>query len=1141
MNDHLALKYDKLASQREHIVHRPDSYCGSKQPKTDTRWVLAQPEPIKLEERKVTFVPALCALFDELLANACDRSQVDPECTEIRVEYDDTSLTVYNTGKGIPVVEHPKHKILVPRMIFGELLTSENYDDTKKKTTGGRNGLGAKLCNIFGTKFRVETSCAATQRKFIGVWSKNMTEYAGDKVGPAAPKDFTRVTFWPDWAQLNLPGFTDDHKALLGKRVIDVAGTVNRRVKVYLNKARVQVNAFKDYCQLYLPEGATLLYEEAHPQWQIGIATAPDAEFRQVSFVNNLCTSKGGTHVEHVATELTKGCLVHLRKTNKDVTLRPAMLRSRMWLFVNARIENPAFSSQTKEELQTNVDEFGSKPDLNDKLIKKILAKKILDGALDFAKFTQDKALNKSDGSKKAKVLGILKLDDANKAGGKESHKCTLLLTEGDSAKALAVSGLSLLGRDYYGVFPLKGKLLNVRGASSKQLLANEEFCNLKKIIGLKQGAEYTNTHELRYGRVMVMTDADKDGSHIKGLLINMFHFFWPSLLRLPDFLWEFVTPVVRVTRGPEAHDFFNEHEFKAWHDAHASEQWAVKYYKGLGTSTRDDALRYFSHLERHMIVFRYRGAADDVAIRLAFEESQADNRKTWLAQPGEPLGMDVEELPFADFVNRELVYYSIASNGRAIPHMMDGLKPSQRKILFAMLRKRMMKDEKVATIGGEVTKLAAYHHGEMSLHKTMVGMAQDFCGSNNINLLVPSGQFGTRSMGGDDAASARYIFTRLNEVTPLLFPADDHHVLPYAEDDGKIVEPVYYAPVLPLALINGAHGIGTGYSTDVAAYHYTDVARNLLKLMAGEALEPMHPWYRDFRGTIVQDDKNAHKYLITGIATKFNDQLVEVTELPVGLWTMNYKKILEHMIEKNRIVRFLEHHNDFEVRFKVYLTAEQMEHAEKQGLVHYFQLVRTFLTSNMVLFNGDGQLAKYATPQDVLQDFYRLRLPLYEQRRQYLMRQLEVKLVELNDKARFVTDVVEQRLELRNVPKATVLAYLETHRFGRVDQSFDYLLDTSLSALTRERVEALLQSRETHQHELDRLRSTTAQAMWKADLTAVLQALQREERQRQADKEANLKVAQQRQQPQLKGHKRGGPAPSTRPPPPNKKPRPAP
>lgn len=257
-----------------------------------------------------------------------------------------------------------------------------------------------------------------------------------------------------------------------------------------------------------------------------------------------------------------------------------------MWLFINCLIVNPTFDSQTKENMTLAVSKFGSKCNLSEKFIGQVMKSGIIERVLSWAKFKEQTELSKkTTGKKQAKLKGIPKLEDANEAGTKNSLKCTLILTEGDSAKSLAVSGLGVIGRDYYGVFPLRGKLLNVREATHKQILENAEINNLITILGLQYGKKYNSVEDmktLRYGKVMIMTDQDQDGSHIKGLLINFIHYKWPELLR-QNFLEEFITPIVKATKRNEVLSFYSLPEFDEWKSNTPNHHtYSIKYYKGI-------------------------------------------------------------------------------------------------------------------------------------------------------------------------------------------------------------------------------------------------------------------------------------------------------------------------------------------------------------------------------------------------------------------------------------------------------------------------------------------------------------------------------------------------------------------------------
>ncbi|KAI4341169.1 hypothetical protein MLD38_025926 [Melastoma candidum] len=602
-----------------------------------------------------------------------------------------------------------------------------------------------------------------------------------------------------------------------------------------------------------------------------------------------------------------------LKKKTKNVNYKAHNVKGHLWVFVNALIDNPAFDSQTKETLTLLPSSFGSSCVLSEKFLQKVAKSGITESLLAWANVQQGKHFKKTDGSKKGSIRGIPKLEDANDAGGKNSDKCTLILTEGDSAKALAMAGLSVVGRDHSGVFPLRGKLLNVREAPHTQILENKEIQNIKQILGLQQNKDYDNVKSLRYVHLMIMTDQDHDGSHIKGLLINFIHPFWPSLLKVPSFLLEFITPIVKATnkRGGEI-SFYTMPEYNSWKESlnGNSNGWTIKYYKGLGTNTSQEGKQYFNDLEKHKKDFIWVDDQAGEAIELAFSKKKIEARKNWLRQfePGTYLDQKAKLIKYSDFVKQgaHLIF--------------DGRSPEEAK---------------VSQFSGYVSEHSAYHHGEQSLASTIVGMAQDFVGSNNINLFTPKGQFGTRNMGGKDHASPRYLFTKLETITCFLFPKDDDKLLDYLHEDGQSIEPVWYIPVIPMVLVNGSEGTGTGWSSYVPNYNPRDIIANLRRLLNGELMEPMDPW--EFLDALSGGDKD-----------KMKEPLVK-----------EYKQ----------------YRDDVTVNFEVSLTEENMIMARQEGLMKKFKLTSLISTSNMHLFDSKGVIKKYDCPEQILEEFFHLRL----------------------------------------------------------------------------------------------------------------------------------------------------------------------
>ena len=1099
-NATVSKKYRKQ-SHLEHIKTRPDTYIGSIQSRTDAMWVV---DDGNMVYRSISYVPGLIKIFDEILVNAADNKQRDPGMKFIKVVVADDHVTVENDGAGIPVEMHAEHNVYVPQMVFGQLLSGDNYDDDEERVVGGRNGYGAKLTNIFSTSFCIETVDSKSGKKYSQAWSDNMAKVSKPKIYAAGKrKDFTRVTFRPDFGKFGLTGFTPDIRALLHKRVYDIAGTTPVDVRVYLNGVRLDIKNFKQYCGLYVDR--PLVHEVINDRWEICVTMSPDQQPQQVSFCNSICTVKGGEHVKYITDAISKG-FVQL-KGFKDLSVKPFMVQRSMFIFVNALIINPSFDSQTKETLTTRSKDFGPlsfRPKISEQFLKRIIKKSgILEEVTFFAKAKSQRQLEKkTGGSKKNKLKGIPKLDDANFAGTRRSQECTLILTEGDSAKTLAVAGLSVIGRDKFGVFPLKGKLLNVRDASNAKVIGNAEIQNVMKIMGLNIGSQYASTDRLRYGSVMIMTDQDHDGSHIKGLIINFFHHFWPSLLEIPNFLQVFITPIVKCTRRNQTQVFYTTPEFDQWRQQQ-TEEWKIKYYKGLGTSSRKEALEYFSDLSKHRIPFET--MQDGTVIDMCFSKQRIADRKKWIAnyQQGTFVDFRVEQMKYDDFVNKEYIIMAVQSNLRAIPHAMDGLKPSQRKILFACLKRKLHSEIKVAQLAGYTSEHAAYHHGEMSLNGAIINMAQNFIGSNNINLLMPNGQFGTRLMGGKDHASPRYVFTQLAPLAELIYHPDDAPLYTPLEDDGQQIEPMHYLPVIPMLLVNGGSGIGTGWSTTIPSYNPLEIIEQLLQRMSEDTLLPqlqwsfrrMKPWYKDFTGTI-EPIQGTTKFAVKGVYSWASANTIVITELPIGTWTNTYKEMLERCVEghgafkKGDIVSLQSNYTDTTVYFKVKMSSECAQKLRASGLVKAFKLQSTIDIGNMHAFGANGNMKKYSNELEILEEFYHHRLALYADRKKYQIGAHRQSIEKLQQKIKFIELVIDGQIQFKGKPKTQLVAELHSRQFTQID----FLLNMPMWNLTHEKITNLNYELETLQRLKQQLENTDIRTLWEHDLNQIASTLSNKE-----------------------------------------------
>ncbi|KAG0244718.1 DNA topoisomerase [Mortierella sp. GBAus27b] len=1120
----------------EHILLRPDTYIGTTEMNQQSLWVLDQ-GATKFVNRQVSIVPGLYKIVDEIIVNAADNKIRDPSMDTIKIDIDKElgQISVYNNGRGIPVEMHKKEGCYVPELIFGHLLTSSNYDDSQKKVTGGRNGYGAKLCNIFSTEFTVETADKTNGLMYKQVFSKNMSVMGKPKITPMKRGDeFTRISFKPDFERFNMERIDDDLEALLKKRTYDLAGCV-KGVKVFLNGERIKIKSFKEYIEMYMPEPAEgqdkpkLIYDTPDPRWEVACVPS-DGQFQQVSFVNSISTSKGGVHVDYVANQIVKELVETVKKKSKSANLKNFLIKSHMWIFINCLIENPAFDSQTKEHMTLKQSAFGSKCELSEKFIKEIIKSPIVEGIINMAAMKDSLALKKTDGSSsRQRLIGIPKLEDAHNAGSRNGRHCTLILTEGDSAKTLVMAGFAQIGRDNYGVFPLRGKLLNVRDTPTATVLANKEIGYIKQILGLKQNKVYTRVDELRYGHLMIMTDQDHDGSHIKGLIINFLDHYFPSLLKIPGFLTEFITPIVKATSGNKKVTFFTIPEFEVWKEANnGGRGWTTKYFKGLGTSMNKDAKEYFENMDKHKKEFAPLTDEAATLIDMAFNKKKADERKEWLAnfQPGTYLDNRISKIPIDDFINKELILFSMADNVRSIPSVVDGLKPGQRKVIFAAFKRKLNAEIKVAQLVGYVSEKTAYHHGEQSLATTIVGLAQDFVGSNNLNLLLPNGQFGSRVQGGKDAASPRYIFTALSPSARRVFHPHDDPLLTYQTDDDMKIEPEWYMPIIPMVLVNGSDGIGTGWSSSIPNYNPVDIIANIRRLMKGEEQVPILPWYRGFAGAIEKETE--HRYKVSGTIEELDDANVRITELPIRTWITPYKEQMEAWITgTDKVPSWVKDFRDDSTQARVDLTVtlsqDQLRKVREEGLESKFKLSTTVSTSNMVCFDPQGRIKKYGSAEEITQEFFDLRLNYYRKRKEHLINVFTKQWMRLDNKVRFILAFISGELQLNNRKEAFVIQDLSIRGFNTASEldadydpladqdseatkaqtdkgrEYDYLLDMPLRRLTQEKVEELKKQRDEKNAELKALIDKTVFDLWNEDLDAFLAAwedrLQRDEK----------------------------------------------
>ena len=1113
----LANKYQKK-TDKQHILDNPDTYIGSVENVDSVSWISKQEGDNfdnKICKKYMNMIPGLYKLFDEGIVNCRDHvirmkqaiqngKENSIPVTNISISIsDDGTITMINDGNGIDVEKHPEYKVWIPEMIFGHLRTSTNYDKNEKKIVGGKNGFGFKLVLIWSTYGYVETIDHVRKKKYTQEFKDNLDIICEPKITKSTAKPYTKVVFKPDYQRFGIENLSQDMKNLLIKRTVDISAVTDKSIKVKYNNSLIPIKNFQQYIDLYLQEDNKKIYEESSDRWEYAVAMSASHEFEQVSFVNGICTSKGGKHVDYILNQITKKMINYIEK-KKKVTVTSNSIKEQIILFVRCDIENPAFDSQTKDYMNTPLAKFGSNCVVSDKFIEKIAKIGIMDSACEITNLKENKAAKKSDGKKSKNIRGIPKLIDANWAGTPNSDKCTIVFCEGDSAKAGIVSGLTTEDRNTIGVYPMKGKVLNVRGETQKKINENKEIIEIKKILGLETGKTYNENDvkkSLRYGKILFMTDQDLDGSHIKGLGINLFQSEWDTLSKIDGFIGFMNTPIIKARKGSREKLFYNDGEYNLWKDNNDTSGWKIKYYKGLGTSTGNEFKEYFK--EKKIVTFDHIGESSDNAIDKVFNKKRSDDRKDWLASYNRDDYLDTNQksISYNDFIDRELIHFSKYDCDRSIPNLMDGLKISLRKILYSAFKKNLTSEIKVAQFSGYVSEHSGYHHGEASLNGAIVGLAQNFIGSNNINLFVPNGQFGTRLQGGKDSASERYIFTQLNKITRTIFNPLDDQILKYLDDDGFPVEPIYYLPIVPTVLINGSKGIGTGFSTDILSYNVKDI----IKYLENKLLEKSNnsisfvPYYEGFEGSIYS--VNDSKYVVKGKYELIDDNTVHITELPIGTWTDDYKQFLESLMEtsdKNgkKTIPLIKDYNDMSksTNVDIYVTFNSEKlyklistNGENgiDGVEKQLKLVSTITTSNMHLFDANEKLKKYNDVREIIDDYYTVRLDAYQSRKDNIIQNIQNELVVLSNKKRYIQEILDDTLDLRKKKKDTIIDILKTKQYDMIndDEDYKYLLKMTMDSVSEENVIKLTSEHDSKVLHLQDITSTSIQNMWLSEL----------------------------------------------------------
>lgn len=1077
-----------------------------------------------------------------------------------------------------------------------ETHAEESKNKGPRRKGAGTNGVGAKAMNIFSLYFQVIIHDPHPDRKRIysQIWRNNMKtkeeaiitenyqrkestveiiyEIEFEKFGYKNPEVIGNID------EEIVGGYPIEVFEMFARHCCAISSSV--RVPIHFNGIVFQCENIKEYARLHYgdkvengliyykwPEGTdiypnkllgTFIAKDKNvvPIMEFIILDSPD-EGEHISYINCMIAREGGCHMDSVWNKVGRNIITTLnakimKMKNKNVKISIHDIKPHITIVGSFHAENPEFDSQSKAKLIYPLKKYFTKDIMISKQSFKITETwNLYDRLLATFEAKTDIMLKNTDG-KLAKYLVKTskredKIRDANFAGDRDIRKrmaCVFYICEGDSASIYLDTKISMIpsGKDTYGYMPARGKGLNVLNAKNDRIAENEEIALIKKYLGLKEDMDYTidaNYHTLRYGRLCVITDSDDDGNHINALILLYFKERFPSLIKRGFFTYE-KTPIVRAKKGKEKLDFYLTSDYEQWKETHESKGWKCSFYKGLASSDDKDII---DDIKRDKIIkIEYDDRANHT-LELAFHRNFSDQRKEWISNKyitaTEFSGITTQSI--SDFINNDYIHYGIKNLGRSIPNLMDGLKISQRKILYTVYEEWNIKSNKkekyekckVAQFQGTVSKLTAYQHGEQNLEGTIIKMARNFPGTNNISLLKPEGQFGSR-MDEEKKPSGRYVYITPRKILSHIFRDEDKPLLKHSLEEDKIIEPEMYLPIIPMVLVNGCRGVAIGFNTFIPNFNPLQVIdwlkQRILDTPSDEITE-VNPWYFGHTGIIKIIDRRdkkkrngkvkvtviKNKGITTESTTKetndvytddisvfsmsdddvqeviqeqssqrplltmvsfgeyhVSDGKIIITELPVGVWSNDYENYLDTLIQSKKIkTKYSQCTKE-----KVYFEIEGF-----QGPINFntLKLRRSYGMSNMLLIDEHSHPTRYDTQYEILESFYEQRLPYFYNRKKIILSEKENRLDMLLHKMKFLNYVINEDFDFKYFKKAETIQKLE--EAGVNMKKYPELIKLTFESFSNEKKDSLTNKIDLLRKEIEVCNSTTAEELWLENL----------------------------------------------------------
>ena len=1099
---------------REHVLHRPDQYIGETKI-TQPRIVWSQDADGKCSQIETLMSPGMEQVaLQELLSNAVDSTTYSVKqgmaSSEIEVRMDDEWLSVCNGGFPIAVSIDTNTGMYLPQLVLATMRTSSNYDDNQVRHAGGRNGVGAKCVNIFSKEFLIDIGDAQNNLRYTQRCSQNMSVIDEPKIRNYKHKQsYVLIKFRLDFKRFGMKCYPEEAASIFRRHCFDAAYNSGVKVSFAYGEDEPQVFNIAINDALSHGRGYFDLENMAHIvfyRWPsdskithhtTGLESAVSTESRRqkrtplvrilavdtpgsgrvIAFANGVYNREGGIHVD-AAYDALRPLLEGIKSGKKRVTTTPlrgkkpgeiatitmADIKKHVSLIVSVWTGNPSFASQSKDRLTDCLDRSLLKPNIEPGQLNKMLTWTFAD---ELRASLETKGLRKLNANKS---IFDPKHEKANHAGKSRKKAGTVLvLSEGGSASGYVTVLINEGGRDKIGQLPLRGKTLNTIDTDKEKLNRNKEICAIVAALGLQYGVDYSkpeNYRKLHYDALMIITDADPDGDHIKGLVVAFLYHYWPSLFDPKvQYVMYWQSPLYRAHKAKKHLSFYDDASFKAW-QAKKESGWVVSYSKGLGSNSREDVKRDF-HSSHQVSLITDANAAESIQIGFGDAKGKgAQARRDWMQNlkrirenvsdnPTPIKGINVKEAQeyysrrISDFIHIDHKQFSLFNVRRALPSAEDGMKVAERKIVYVALehtnygRKKL--EMEVVSLAGKVKQDGGYHSGDKSLHDNISLLATSYVcqNMNTLPIFTACSLMGDRNKGKDAIPQARYAKVRIPDWLPLIYREEDMKLLDPVYDNGHRVEPAFLLPTFPLHLVNGVKGIGTGWSTEVPNFnpvHILSVLRwKLQRKLNGRSTttatpteddplahraDDIQPYYRGFMGEAqVKMNINAKSVLSVSVETRGNYHMdgdnVIITELPVGSVCSDYRVELAKFREAGAVSDVIDQSGDAKIHFELVdvdpskLTPKEISHKS-------LRLVDSTSMNNMHFLRRDAddciQVERYPSAHAILDAFFDLRYPWYEKRHLARTQAYHTELAHLQDRIRFYRAVLSAHFHDKGV-----------------------------------------------------------------------------------------------------------------------------